>query len=280
MGGWEGSLRGLFPAGSQGRRWGYELPGPRSKWELLGIPPRVLIGFHSLWGGAEGGAGATGGCTLGKAGMPQLSSTWGGAGGGGGAERGGLSCHIPEGECSWVPCPYLGRRCLLTSVCRCHGRTTHSHQVGGAGRAQSELSQQALGWTIPPDPDSPGWQVQPWRRQTKHLVSKNQQPPFVGGLLWQPVSLRGRSYSRSSGLWPQPFHLILVGVTMEFQTCPFPVSVWGLATQPTHLLVKTASQRGVTVFYKFVSKGHPSLCLLEQITRFSTHSKGGNYTRV
>lgn len=36
----------------------------------------------------------------------------------------------------------------------------------------------------------------------------------------------------------------------------------------------------LTVFYKFVSKGHPSLCLLEQITRFSTHSKGGNYTRV
>lgn len=44
------------------------------------------------------------------------SHTWGGAGGGGGCRAGGLSCHIPPArrELSWAPCPYLGRRCLLT----------------------------------------------------------------------------------------------------------------------------------------------------------------------
>lgn len=42
---------------------GPRLPGPKSIWELLGIPPRVLISFHSPWGGAEARVGATGGCS-------------------------------------------------------------------------------------------------------------------------------------------------------------------------------------------------------------------------
>lgn len=53
--------------------------------------------------------------------------------GGGGADWGGLSCHIPQGESSWVPCPYLGRRCLLTWVCGMP-RQDASSSPGGWGR--------------------------------------------------------------------------------------------------------------------------------------------------
>lgn len=85
------------------------------------------------------------GAALEKAGMPQLSSTWGGAGGGGSADWGGLSCHIPQGEISWAPCPYLGRRHLLTWVCRMPQQDA-SPSPGGWGRLNTmELSQQALG---------------------------------------------------------------------------------------------------------------------------------------
>lgn len=126
----------LLPAGSQWRCWGYGLPGPRRKWELLGISPRVLISFYSLWDRAEGCAGAIGGCA---------GESWNataelhlGRGrsrrrGGGGADWGGLSCHIPQGESSWAPCPYLGRRCLLTWVCGMP-RQDASSSPGGWGR--------------------------------------------------------------------------------------------------------------------------------------------------
>lgn len=53
--------------------------------------------------------------------------------GGGGADWGGLSCHIPQGESSWAPCPYLGRRCLLTWVCGMP-RQDASSSPGGWGR--------------------------------------------------------------------------------------------------------------------------------------------------
>lgn len=42
---------------------GTELPGPRSTWELPGIPPRGLISIHSTWGGAETSVGDTGDCS-------------------------------------------------------------------------------------------------------------------------------------------------------------------------------------------------------------------------
>lgn len=90
---WSLSLQGL--SGGDGKL-GTCLPGPRSTWELPGIPPQVFISFHSPWGGAEVGAGATGGCSgeswnataelhlgrgwrlgLGCSGRAQLSHSWG-----------------------------------------------------------------------------------------------------------------------------------------------------------------------------------------------------------
>lgn len=94
----EGSLWSLSMQGLSGGagELGTSLPGPRSTWELPGIPPRGLISFHSPWSGAEVGVGATGGCSgkswnataelhLGRgwrpgrgcAGRAQLSHSWG-----------------------------------------------------------------------------------------------------------------------------------------------------------------------------------------------------------
>lgn len=45
---------------------------------------------------------------------------------------------------------------------------------------------------------------------------------------------------------------ILFSRQPQWNSSPFPAGVCGLATQPTHLLASIASQRGGTVFYKFI----------------------------
>lgn len=126
--------------------------------------------------------------------------------GGGGADWGGLSCHIPQGESSWAPCPYLGRRCLLTWVCGMP-RQDASSSPGGWGRlrtvgAKSRAKSANFGIE---DPSRPRHlrvgQVQSLRRQSAlSAKKKKQRPPFVGGLLCQPTNSRGRSYSLLDGL--------------------------------------------------------------------------------
>lgn len=133
--------------------WGHVCQAPGARGSCLEFLPKFLsVSIHP-------GVGLRWvlvplGAALEKVGMPQLSSTWGGAGGWGWAAPGELSCHIPgaQGERSRAPCPYLGRRCLLTWVCWLPW-PDYSLSPGGWGRMSMVTARSANSGAD--DPSSP-----------------------------------------------------------------------------------------------------------------------------
>lgn len=126
---------------------------PQEQMELPGIPPEgsLAVSYQSGLGWGRGCWGLWG--LL----WEKLEChTWGGAGGGGGCWAGGLSCHIPPArrKLSWTPCPYLGRRCLLTRVFwdAIAGWLTGDGGGGGGGGGEPRRGGASEGSRTHPDP--------------------------------------------------------------------------------------------------------------------------------
>ena len=141
---------------------------PQEQMELPGIPPEgsLAVSYQSGLGWGRGCWGLWG--LL----WEKLEChTWGGAGGGGECRAGGLSCHIPPAgrELSWTPCPYLGRRCLLTRVFwdAIAGWLTGAGGGGGGGGGEPRRGEQVreAEHTQTQVTSRPRWEDQPWGRR-------------------------------------------------------------------------------------------------------------------
>lgn len=137
------------------------MPSPRGQLKLPGIPSQDSLSvFRAAWSRITGGVGDTG-LLWKKLECHRRSPTWGGAGGRrwGRVLAGRLSCHIPQAhrKLSWVPCPYLGRRCLLTPACGMLLLAGSPCRVGVGGVQSTPGAKSVRPWA-----GSPGGKSNPW----------------------------------------------------------------------------------------------------------------------